>query len=65
MLPPMTDTLLTPADVAKELGLNKRTIYAMLRSGELPHVDLGYRTKRIRRSALDEYIKQHEGEACN
>ena len=61
----MTDPLLTPAEVANELGVNTRTVYAKLRTGEIAHINFGYRTKRIRRSALDEYIKQHEGEACN
>lgn len=59
------DTLLTAAEVAAELRLNLRTVRNMMRSGKLPYIDLGHRTKRIKRSALDQYLSDREVGACN
>lgn len=53
-------TLLTPVEVASELKIDVRTVYKLLNSGELPSVRLGYRTKRIRRAALVEYVASRE-----
>ena len=55
-----TDPLLTPSEVATELRVDKRTVLDLLRSGKLPHIDLGWRTKRVRRSALDQYLVDQE-----
>jgi excisionase family DNA binding protein len=60
-----TDRLLTPAEVAAELRIDKRSIYALLREGTLPHIDLGHRTKRIKRSALDQYLSDREAGTCS
>ena len=59
------DPLLTAAEVAAELRLDKRTVYGLLRSGKLPHINLGHRTKRIKRSALDQYLADQEAGACS
>lgn len=59
------DDLLTPAEVAQELQLEVGTVYRLIRRGALPHVDLGYRTKRIRRSVLDAYIAARETSECS
>ena len=61
----MNNGLLTPAEVADELRLDVRTVYALLRTGELPHIDLGWRTKRIRRADLDTYIASREAGRCS
>jgi len=56
-----TDPLLTPKEVADELRIDKRKVLKMLgdgTDGTIPHVDLGYRTKRVRRSALDTFLTQ-------
>lgn len=52
--------MLTPAEVATELRVDVRTVYGLLRSGALPHANLGYRTKRVRRTALDAYLAARE-----
>jgi excisionase family DNA binding protein len=59
------DPLLTPAEVADELRIDTRTVYKLLRSQTLPHLDLGHRTKRISRSALDAYKKETETGECS
>lgn len=59
------DPLLTPTEVAAELRLDKRTVLDLLRSGILPHINLGYKTKRIKRSALDQYLADREAGTCN
>ena len=59
------DPLLTPAEVARELRLDTRTVYKLLRSRELPHINFGYRTKRIRRSVLNAYKEKQESNGCS
>lgn len=54
------DTLLTTFEVAAELRIDIREVYKLLRAGALPHINLGHRTKRIKRSALDQYLKDRE-----
>ena len=61
----INDPLLTAEEVAEELRQNKRTIYALMRTGHLPYIDLGFRTKRIRRSVLDQKLKDREAGACS
>ncbi len=56
----MTDILLTTAEVADELRISIRTVYTLVRTGALDCVDLGHRTKRVKRSALDEYIDSRD-----
>lgn len=50
--------LLTPSEVANELRISVKTVQRLLRDGELPHIDHGYRLKRIRRSDLNAYIEK-------
>lgn len=52
------DPLLTTSEVAAELRIKRTAMYALLRSGKLPYLDLGYNTKRIRRSDLDAYLAE-------
>jgi excisionase family DNA binding protein len=61
----MEDPLLTTQEVANELRLNIHTVYRLIRRGELAHVDAGYRTKRVKRSALDKYKAEREVPKCN
>lgn len=60
-----TDPLLTTAQVAEELGLDIRKVYQLLRGGELAHINLGFKTKRIRRSALNQYLADREVGPCS
>ena len=48
-------TLLTPADVAKELKLNILTVYKYIRSGDLSAVRFG-RSYRISEEDLENFI---------
>ncbi len=59
------DEYLTPFEVATELRIDVNTVYRMMRGGELPHLNLGYKTKRISRIALDNYKKSKEVGSCN
>jgi excisionase family DNA binding protein len=54
-----TDTLLTPADVARRLNVRPRTAYDYLAPGGCLHhlrISVGPRTVRVRASDLDKYI---------
>lgn len=56
-----TEPLLTPQDVADRLNVKIRTAYDMLAPGGVLHhlrIDLGHRTIRIRRDALEAFIKR-------
>lgn len=59
------DEYLTPAEVAAELRVNVRTVYGLLRRNELPHFNLGHRTKRITREALDNYKNSKVVRPCS
>lgn len=61
------DPLLTTAEVADELRIDLRQLYKLLRRGKIAYLDMGHRTKRVRRSALDAYLAQCEEGAreCN
>lgn len=59
------DKLLTPTEVAAELRLEVGTVYRLFRREALPYIDLGHKTKRVRRSALDAYIKEREAGECS
>jgi excisionase family DNA binding protein len=60
----MPITLLTTKEVADELRISQRQVYALIREGTLPAVDLGHRTKRVRRAALDAYVTAREVKPC-
>ena len=60
-----TDPLLTTSEVAKELRIDVRQVYQLLRQGKMAYIDLGHRTKRIRRSALDQYLADREASPCS
>ncbi|MUK01322.1 helix-turn-helix domain-containing protein [Vibrio cholerae] len=48
---------LTPVDVAEELAVSQSQMYAILKSGELPAIQVGGRGQwRIERARLEEYI---------
>lgn len=54
-----TDPLLTPQDVAERLNVKLRTAYDMLAPGGVLHhlrIDLGHKTIRVRRDALEAFI---------
>ncbi len=47
--------LLTPDQAAEILNLDVTTIYAKLRAGEIPYLDLAKRARRIRRADLGDF----------
>ena len=58
MTAPTHETLLlTPEEAAEELRVSRRTIFDLLKSGALESVLLGYRIRRIPRTALVAYIE--------
>lgn len=53
----MTARFLTLADVAEDLAISMAQARAMVRSGELPAIQVGGRNQwRVEASALEEYI---------
>lgn len=55
---------LTIADTAELLNISTRQVYALVRSGELPAIQLGaQRSWRVERSVLDGYIAAKYEEA--
>ena len=55
----MADPLLKIEDVARELSVHPETVRVWIRKRELKAVALN-RTYRIRRSDLDEFLREHE-----
>lgn len=53
--------LLTPSEVIEYLRVNVRTVYRLMRTGELPAVRVG-RQWRIRRADLDSWLGQPQPE---
>lgn len=58
----MSKPFLTPADVARLLGVTTRRVYQLLGAGELPGIRLGGR-HRIPRAAWDAWLEQKSDEA--
>ena len=54
---PERDILLKPGEVAEILHLSRSKAYKLMQQGEIPTVRMG-RTVRVKRSDLDDYIKQ-------
>ncbi len=61
----MQDKLLTTQEVADKLQLTLRQVQILIQRGELPAVDLGHRTKRVRPSSLEKYLSDREQRPCN
>ena len=55
-----------PRDVAEQLDVTLRTVYAWIRSGELPSVLLSPRARRIKQEDLDRFLaaRRQGGEAA-
>lgn len=51
------DELLTIAQVAEHLGITYRTATRWIAEGRIPAVRIGPRTRRIKRSELDKFIR--------
>ena len=49
--------LLSPADVARRLGVTEPDVIAIIESGELPAKKIGS-TYRVKRSELDAYLSR-------
>ena len=55
----MNESLINLTEAQKVLGIGKSKMYQLIKNGEIPHLYIG-KGYKIRRSALDEYIKSHE-----
>ncbi|GAB6901034.1 helix-turn-helix domain-containing protein [Kineosporia succinea] len=59
----MTPRFLELADVAEELSISVRQAYTLVRSGELPAIQVGGRGQwRVETSVLEDYIQQKYAE---
>lgn len=56
-----SDKLLTPSDVAAQLQVDVRTVYAYIRTDQLAAIKLGHRTIRIKQSDVDNLIETSAG----
>lgn len=54
------DELLPMPEVAKKLGTSKKFVYRLVDAGLLPGIRLG-RYRKVRKFALNEFLKAHEG----
>lgn len=54
-----SDELLTVQEIADRLKCNKNFVYELMKAGLLPFLSLG--RKKVRKSALDEFIRKYEG----
>jgi len=53
------DELYTVEEVARMLRVSRKAVYDLMRAGRLPYVQIGIqRGRRIRRSALDAFLKE-------
>src|SRR5215208_5095567 len=58
-----SDRLLSVQEVSEQLGMGRSWVYNQIKSGELPHVQLGG-TVKIKREDLEGYIqRQHRSSA--
>ncbi len=55
--PPLAHNLLTPTEVLAYLRVNVRTVYRLMRTGELPAVRVG-RQWRVRRADLELWLRR-------
>ncbi len=59
----MTPRFLELADVAEELNISARQAYTLVRSGELPAIQVGGRGQwRVEATVLEEYIQRKYAE---
>lgn len=57
----MDTQFLTPKEVAEILGVHQKTVHHWLRTGKLAGTKISYRTWRIPRSALEDFVTRN----CN
>ena len=63
---PTSPRFLTLDDVAEELALTRAQMYSLIRSGELPAIQVGpKKVWRIERSKLEEYIERQYAAAAS
>ena len=56
----MNEEYLTVAEVAAKLRVTPKTVYDLMRSGQLSYVQIGIRKRRIAVSALDRFLRDRE-----
>lgn len=64
MTTPTKDPFLRPAQVEKEHGISRHSLYQWVKQGRFPKpVELGPRTKVWRRSTIEKWFAEKEAEA--
>ena len=56
----MDSNLLTVAQVAEKLGVNKQMVYELIKDGLLKSVRLGYKTIRVAPDDLKQFLEQQK-----
>jgi len=57
--------MMTVREVADELDASTMTVYRLVHQGVLPAYRVSTRSLRIRRSAFEQYLRQHKVEGDN
>jgi excisionase family DNA binding protein len=52
--------ILTPREAAEAIGVDRETIYRMIRDGKLPAMRVGTRSLRIERAAVETLLRPVE-----
>jgi|TARA_Y100000296_G_scaffold46804_1_gene53660 excisionase family DNA binding protein len=55
----MNNNLLTVAQVAKKLSVDKQMVYQLIKDGLLKSIRLGYKTIRVAPDDLKQFVEQH------
>jgi len=55
----MNNNLLTVAQVAEKLSVDKQMVYQLIKDGLLKSIRLGYKTIRVAPDDLKQFIEQH------
>jgi len=55
----MDSNLLTVAQVAKKLSVDKQMVYQLIKDGLLKSIRLGYKTIRVAPDDLKQFVEQH------
>ena len=56
----MDSNLLTVAQVAEKLGVNKQMVYELIKDGLLKSIRLGYKTIRVAPDDLKQFLEQQK-----
>jgi len=57
--------VLTPDEVADQLGVSRKTVYRLINEGQIRAKKIGPRSIRVTQDALEGYLTGQEGPTCD